>query len=63
MNTNPYVMLLDLQQASVNYWKMFGLDFSPMIDDLWSKPVWEWYFDQYTAPGGCLEGYQYVHGC
>lgn len=63
MNFNPYVMLYDIQKSSVDYWKNFGIDYSETLNEIWTYPLWEWYFDEYTKPGNCLEGYQYVYGC
>lgn len=63
MNFNPYLTLLNMQHASVSYWKMFGIDYSGMLDEVWIYPMWKWYFDEFTRKGNCLEGYQYVHGC
>jgi hypothetical protein len=63
MNFNPWLSLLNIQQASVDYWKMFGVDYSYMLDEVWIYPLWKWYFDQYTVKDGCLENYQYVYGC
>lgn len=53
-------LLYDLQVASVNYWKNFGLDLSPMLDEIWIYPYYHYYFNQYTKEDGCFENLQYV---
>lgn len=60
MTFNPYVFLLDLQTTAVDFWKIYNIDFSNALDEIWVYPMYKCYFDGYTKPNSCLENYQYV---
>lgn len=59
---NFFNVLYKVQKQSVDFWKLYNLDFSEVLNDIWVYPMYKAHFEGFTKPGGCLEGYQYVTG-